>query len=422
VANVNVRGVDLSTGKTRSILSTDVATDNEGTPIAGSGSFSTVASSDADYTSVKAALDDSKTKILITGSITEAVTIVPSNVDIYIELDPQVTWTFGSNIYFNGSGTYTSNLTIELNDSTIVYARTTATASLFDIGASGSIPIVTFKGHGTITNNSTSTTSSYLVDPTTSYEFYMIGSFTFNTPNVTDSGISLNDAFFVNDLTIVGGGAACKMALISSTTSRGAINQLTFEGTYNTGASNQICDLTDPSGQENNRVGNLILDLASTSYLDIGWTIANVVEIASASNPNFQLLEGAIISGGSIITAGTIEVADGVIITNTDLNMSALNISSSITGFRLTDCRGASLTDDLSVGGPFTLIMGCNRLGDITVSSTGDNSQIIGNKCGSSGTITIDSGCNGCIAVGNQVDVAISDSGTGSVVANNNTY
>jgi hypothetical protein len=436
MANVNIIGTDLTTGKNRPVLSTDIATDNEGTPIGGSGSFSTVASSSADYTTVKAALDDSKTKIQITGSVSETIDIVPSNVDIYIRLDPGITWTFNNGINI-ALGSYTSNFTIEFRDSTLAY-NLSAFTTLLSFGAAK----IYFKGNGTIDNNSTVNNTSLF--STSVSEFYMLGTFRFEAPAREQGGIVLpiNGKFYIDDLTMVGPNGACSYVLSGGSNGVGLINKLTIEGTFDTGSNSldQVFGLDNTSAQAGPKIEEFIIDITSDSYMSTSWTIGSMV-IVGAGAPIITFANGAAIHGGDLTNTTTIGVTGGStsgnLFKNTSINMSAISWNNSDQNIKLINCRGNGSTDDLSLQGPFAFIMGCTNMGEITLTGTGlpggsgaDSGIIMGNQCGDitstggSETINVDP-VRGAIVINNHTDIAVNNVGGGfpvPVVADNIIY
>ncbi len=438
------------TNATYVTLSTDATLTNERVLTAGSqitltdggaGGAITVASpfyfdatagaSGADFTSVQAAVNAGKIRILVIDNTTEpANTSVPvSGISIYIIQGKTVTMGTRAFDMANSHPVSISGL------GTITYAHASAVPMFNYAGVAG---IVTLRDV-TVTNLST-------VDETPiSNGLEKFDNVRINAANVDHGGIHpAGGPSFYSNIRLEGGGSACARA--ADFTAGCSVDGLYFTGVFIAGAASDV----------------------TTTFRLTSSTAVNVQTVHGTNDIDFQLDNGTLtglIAGGSknlsiysrsgstsnqysnlanFVTNINIRLATGDKLSNAVLNAGTLDFNAAdncvVSGVTstgtldLTDAGannnkidGCRFTNALTVAGVRNKLSNCDFLGGVTVPSGADNNGFINCQAGADAgggvlTITIAAGSNNTRVVGCMTDAAISDAGTGTVLSANAVY
>lgn len=441
VLDIDDGGIDLDASNGLSISGTDIITDSAGTAtlsnidaldatttstisaaVGGGGGASiydaSVCSSGCDYTDIQAAITGvggTDISLLLDGDITEDSNIaVPSGADLYIHIQDHTltlgnndfTYTAAADVFVEGNGVESG--------AEIDWTETTNTVFMFDNGAySGST--VTLKGLTWDNNSSGSNTrlsgeDEYVYDVRAELNNVAGGSFAAATTSVYEN------------VDIVGAGTSTSSAFQVFGTGPHYIRNLRFSGTFSTSTS------TISISSDDTIIDGLYFD-HSTSGTGVRFVNANC-QVSNVVNRSAQTLE-FLVDIGSYGNFTNIDLGSGQFDLRSDHNnitnlrtTGELAIASQATQNRLTNVSADSA---LTVSGDHNQISNGRFIGGVTFPSGADNNSMsfsqVGADAGSgSNTITVDSGSNNTILMGNHVDAAISDSGTGTVNTGNVTY
>lgn len=382
-------------------------------------SFKTVGSGLEDYSTVQAGITAGFYNLNITSAVSETAGLaaLPA-ANIYIKIDPGITWTFPSTKYIN-STSYANEFTIEGQDSTIVYALTAASARLFDVATGSELNL---KGILTIDNNSTSTSFSYLQSNTQTTN--QTGKLTMLLPNARNSGIITGGAgASFENVEIVGGGTGCFAGFVSSGTGQIHVGKIRFSGTWSTTSS--LVLWANALGAQCDTV-EFDVDNGAVAELRGSFDNATVSPVNSTALTSLTLQDNCVVRGGDIGTKVTsLVLKEGISLYGCLINPDTVSAASTEKRISLIGCFGDSdAAGTLTIAAPGTVIQGCQNIFDISLSSTADGSIVSNNFIGAAagggaGTITIDSGADNCTVVGNRTDAAIVDNATNCTVAAN---
>jgi len=393
----------------------------------------TVGATGADYTTLGAAISDSKTRIALIDNTTETGNVtLPSN--FYIQGfgdkgSPNIN--MGSYSFLDNSG---ANTGFTFKDLKITFAH--SGTPLMD-----GLDELTIE-NVYVDNNSTASGSEFYDDGGSS-KTLIFKNLTLDLPNYSSSGLSLGNTTYnkkniVENLTIIGGGSSCDLCLDIdggqifnnifftgnfSTSSSGLINsyEAIFNNIYYFGTTVDVYFVF----YRNNTVNNIYCDDGAG---DLNIEISDTNNILSNINLN-EASSTILISGNDnklsnfFCNSGSVDVsADKNQISN-GLMTGSFTVQSSADNNCFTNVR---MQSSATISGNCNGFTNCDFEDGVTID--GDYNSITGSKAGNdysggtSETITISSGATGNIVIGNRVDSAIVDNGTSSVVANNSVY
>lgn len=396
----------------------------------------------ADYTSVKAAVDDGAQYIRVLGTTTDSSDMTissPTVVDVYTG----VTWTLDdSNITCNEHITVASD-----GYSTVQFSATSAPKTMFAGGY-----YVTLRNVG-ITNLSTQAGSKLAASGLSIYAFYM----DYSAPNVADCGASTNVFSVFEDCYFYGGGSNCTLLL--SVTGDGHLARCYVNGASATGTGNDPVVLL-----QNSQVVELVLEGMSTSaYISISnCTVTNVRHSGDLVNMYVENSGGTPMTTINSVKANAMNIYLRENGTYSDFSLNAGSVNMQTTGSLSSFCilSGSfsinSSADNCSVSGG-TIVSGNFNLGtadNVTISNLnvkgsllnsisttrakisncyfeyntnidGDGNSLIGNTVGAgstTNTLNILGSATNTIASLNYTDVVISDLSASSNLTNNYTF
>jgi len=390
----------------------------------------TVGASGADYTTLKAAIDAGKSRILVMSSTTEVANInivvaTTPNIYIYFVAGTQV----DMGIYrFTDSAPVTS---FSAENGKFVYAHTVSGQELFDFegNASGIFRLVNM----VIDNNSTANNCNIVGHGIVFPQYFQ--NVRIELPNYASCGIkeSSGDGYFEN-VKIIGGGNACEQGtdiysakiyglhvegeFISSATGAAIfIQDSVIDGVFLDQITTKIecrltnCTVTNIFNAFNSGADALISQVHSITNV---FAIENNIDISGA----FQIANAHL--GAGDISLG---VSDDGAFSNI-FTTGTITLGSSASVNKFVNC---SIGSAVTVGGDLCKFTNCEFYGGVSVSSGANNNGFVNCQFGADAgggalTITIDAGSNNTRVIGCLTDAAISDAGTGTVLSANVVY
>lgn len=386
----------------------------------------TIGASGADYTTLKAAVDDGKTRILAIDDTTESANIAVPSAGLVIgildgvDIDMQgnkFTYAAAANVVIQGYGSAQITGTNGTSTQRLFENQSFNTSMLridgvqFDFTASTQAGIFS-DGIQQISN------CRFLFDNSADggYQIFMDD----------DLGANVNPWFRNNML--VGGGSSCNDVFHCQ---QGQVTDIIFEGTFDT--ANHVASF------ENDAMVNGITTFVGSN--DIIFRVGSIVFVNIRSeDDDIQLnltlmdsfeacfIENCFLgSFSSIFNIGDYAIFNNIVVNDFELDptfppdfvkISNCEIDNSInmegSGIEFSNNQ---LNGTLSVIGSGNVITN-NVI--TTISVTNDQNTIIGNHLTNSITLSVAADNN--TVVGNVVDTAVTDSGTGNQVANNAVY
>lgn len=375
---------------------------------------------DADYTTLKAAVDAGMARIMVMTSTTETDYIIINAVslpNLFIYIKGGATVAMG---VFDFEDTGALSVVVK-GEGTISYAHTVANHELFDLSNTSSVAI----DGVTITNTSTNSGCVIVKENT----LQRITNLKINLPNVARGGIFFDGdairAHFLSDVEFVGGGTSCSEAFIT-TDSGGTAENIVLSGTFKASSSTAADAVINQVflGSINNIVCNhLNADIRIT--VGDGGTISNVT--AFDNDVDIYL------NGNSSLSNAYLNTGD-VVVGTSDFNrlanietLGALNASNAgATNNEFVNCRFVAASNCV-IAGDRNKFTNVEILGGASVPSGADNNGFVNCQFGVDAgggalTLTVAAGANGTRIVGCMTDAAISDAGTGTVTAANVVY
>lgn len=374
---------------------------------------------DGDYLTVQAAIAADVRDMELRGDVVEDTTIIGDGIgegDVSIHFAPGATLTFESNVRW--VDVYPDQLSIYLNGGTITFAHTSG-LPLIDFTGTGR---VAFYGGGTITNNSTANLASIVKF---SYSQLFFGHYTLNLPNYRYCGIYLSASqkyYYLDHIRLIGGGSACGEGVAVDSTGEGRIGTLHLDGSWSTSSSQPSIDLSPNS--DGLEVDLIVGDQDTASYINIGCKV-NMCRTVNSAFPNVKIEKYGSVHGGDLSAVWTsVNLSDDFAsLYNVRMDWGDLVTSSIAYRCVIENCRGTGTTNDMSFGAPFSRVESNYSMGNLTLTTYADKTQVLNNQCGNvestggSDTITIDSGAVDLIVTGNYTDASIVDNGTGTLPA-----
>lgn len=376
-----------------------------------------IAPSGADYTTVRAAIEDGKKTLCVMGDTTETAQIVLTS-DTYIYIKYGATVDMGE---FDFTNTVDEELTL-WGDGVLRWAFS-APHSLVDLGQDVRLTI-----NGLTLTNESSAGNTFVGDDAQE----RVTNVVFNLPNAAAGGVKgTRDGCFYSNIRFVGGGANCTLALQLASANIGPLmaSNIQLTGTFKASSATATDAIVDLDYQG---VLSGLSYLGNFGAIRINATdqcaLSNVMEgesgmidlYAGSSAGRYVHLTNIDCHNGSIIIAG-----NGVKLANaetTTLDMSAATSTDCL----LTDCI-VGYAGVVTVGGDKHKFSNVTFINGATVVSGADdngfsNCQFGDLVGGGVSTLTVNAGSNRTRIVGCMTDVAISDAGTGTVTAANTIY
>lgn len=269
------------------------------------GGITTVGSSGADYTTVKAAIDSGKTTIRIITNTTEFAQIQFAN-NVYITVGTNVTWTL-PNIQQPIRAITNDGITLMIEtevNGIIKYYPSVANATLFTGGVSFNL----FRK--TCTIDISGATQPTLIFSNLN-NVYSSGITKINLPNLNNSGFLYDltgRAYEGCDLILNGGGANCANA-IRYLAFGDYFKSITLTGTFS--SSNPIIDCTGAvsnTGNCNMPVINIFIENVATINFNIGGNIGSIYNPFSDITCNVKVISPNCILRNANLGSGTLNV------------------------------------------------------------------------------------------------------------------
>lgn len=371
----------------------------------------TAGATGADYTTVAAAVADSKVNILVINSTTEvANTALLANTTITILSVATIAMAAKQ---FTAAAART--LTIK-GEGTLSYTQTTGGGlQLFD-GAAGSILVM---------NGVTFTNASTQDNCPLSYLQERITNIVINLSNKDAGGIdATTDGGYYDNIKLVGGGTTCSNGFRTNSGIDCVVSNISLSGTFVTGDASGTSTKCCATFGSDTTVNNVSLhtsgrvDMLSAAYnLNNVSSFDDLFIILTGNNKNISNL---FLNGGNLDLAATDQ--------NKISNVQTLGLidmtDTGATNHCLSNCR---FTSAMTVAGDRNKFTNCDILGGVSVSSGADNNSFVNCQVGVDAgagalTITVVAGSNNTRIVGCMTDAAISDAGTGTTTAANIVY
>jgi len=387
-----------------------------------------VAPSGADYTTLGAAVADGKTRILISGSVTESGDIALPASDLYIFIEKtvvltmvtyQFTYAGTRNVYIRGEGE-------------IDYTQTSSGDELFNSAAQAA-SILDIDGIY-FDNNSTATVTALAAGCVMRLRNMII-----DCPNTVRGGIiDPKDGSFIQNIEFNGGGTDCEEAIYQATASATTYSNLTILGTWDSA----VQEVINCFGAGETIFDNISVTSTSTMILQLTGLVNNIHGNPASKTTDIEVgSAGTVLSNLYDINDLDLVGMDDITITNfecdkldlSDAGCLRLKISNGVVAEAVTVAGDNHCISNVAFGNNVTISSGgnqnqfsnCDIVGD--VNDTGNDNSYVGCKVGAragggGATITVVAGANRTRIAGTATDAAIVDGGAGTVTAANTVY
>lgn len=401
------------------------------------------------YATVKDAVDDDKTRIIVLCDTTETADIDPpiTTTDLLISVVPDATWDLDTFVLSNSNP---CNITL-LGGGTLTYAYSSGGTRPFELFDTDTIIVDDL----VIDNNSTVDNTPF------SFGLEKISNVRFLLPNQdlggfkTQTALVDNNSPYYENIEFVGGGAACTGAFASADSETGSnLCNIAFTGTFKAATTPPTGSFTDEyvAVFRGCNITNIIFDYSGTSgfYFEV-CNVTNIFYGDSAHITGFLVdFNGSVrfsnlsgndaITGSIFLTSGfnsiyNIELrGTGIFdlantgsneIANIFMPVGSIDVSDAgCANNQFTNCR---MSDACTIGGDRNKFTNVEFLGGATVVSGANDNGFVNCQFGPDGgagalTITVNAGSNRTRIAGSMSDAAISDAGTGTVTAANTVY
>lgn len=382
------------------------------TPPFGGGGISrfdaSVGAFGADFTTLKGALDAGRWSIYVTDNTTETANI-PTPIGGFSLFIPD-----GLSI---GMGAYkftftsTEYIYIRSNGGGIISYSYGSTAQLFQCEA---YPYSTQYIEKVYFDNTSTAAFCYV-----SRGIQKFRDVIFTLPNINNAGINVvTSGSSFDGIQFYGGGPLCYKAFTSNSGLDFTVSNMKFTGTFKSDINAMVVDCQSLDAVYN----NIIFETNDIFVILSGiWSLVNVKSgVIGIIMPTNSKLSHARLG------ASTIDIGSNYRLTLMDVTTTGL-VDMTDSGSYRNKFIGCKFSTALSLSSAYNKFIGCDFYGGVLVNSGGNNNVFQGNRIGADNgsgslTLTFASGANNNVAIGNQSDVAIVDSGTGNEVAYNAVY
>lgn len=335
------------------------------------GAFdATVGATGADYTTISAAIADSKTRLLVIDNVTETSACAVPSTGMYVYLLKGVTIDMQAN-QFTFAGDYNPTFFFQDKTSRITWAYTAAANTrLFATGANTGA-VVSIFGEGTLDNNSTQ--SGCYVQDTSSVAIYE--KIWYEPPNVANCGVYIGNVRSKIDMVYVTSPGTTATDVVRA--DEGKIDGIVAIGTFTN--SNNAISVQDGIIDGVFNTGNLKIAIAGSG------TLSNVNQGGGTLNID---CDGDAFSMDNVyVTAGTIAVDTGSDDGRFNNVYGAFSFGAGSDSHTLTGC---TILNAFTMAGLKNLYSACVFTGAVTVS--GD--QMGASGCNFNSTLSFSSGAD----------------------------